>query len=462
MTQRAEIGEWVQRRLPELLAEGQVPGAAVAVLAGDEVVDAAAGVLSTATGVEATTDSVFQVGSITKLWTTTLIMQLVDAGRLELDAPVRRYLPDFRTADSDAAAAVTVRHLLCHVAGFEGDIFTDTGRGEDAVEKYVATLAEVPQLFPPGAMFSYNNAGFCVLGRIVEVLRDAPYAQCLTDHLITPLGLTHTAPSPYEAIRYRAAVGHLQHAPDAAPEPAPVWALTASNAPAGAMLAMRPRDLLGFAAMHLRGGTAPDGRRVLSPASVAAMRQRQVQLPELGLMGDAWGLGWEIYDAPGGTVVGHDGGTIGQRAFLRVVPDRNVAVAVLTNGGNPMPLYTEIAGTVLRELAGVELPALPVPADEPPAVDASRYLGTYASSVADQVVRQDADGRIWLDRTPKGILADIGEQPKTVELVGWRGDTLIGREPEQGLYLPHAFVGVDGDGRAAYLHTGRADPRVSS
>ena len=139
------------------------------------MIDVAAGVLSRATGVEATADSVFQVGSITKVWTTTLVMQLVDEGKLDLDEPVRRYLPEFVIADEDAAAAITVRQLMCHTAGFEGDLFTDTGKGDDCVEKYVATLAEVTQLFPPGEMFSYNNAGFCVLGRIVEVLRGKPF-----------------------------------------------------------------------------------------------------------------------------------------------------------------------------------------------------------------------------------------------------------------------------------------------
>ena len=121
-----------------------VPAAAVAVLVDGEIVDHATGTLNTATGVEATTDSVFQIGSITKVWTATLVMQLVDEGLVGLDEPVRTYLPEFRLADADAADAITVRQLLSHQAGFEGDVFTDTGRGDDAVEKYVALLAASP------------------------------------------------------------------------------------------------------------------------------------------------------------------------------------------------------------------------------------------------------------------------------------------------------------------------------
>ena len=194
-------------------------------------------------------------------------MQLVDEGKVDLDAPVRTYLPEFKIGDEDAAAQITTRQLLNHTAGFEGDIFTDTGLGDDCVEKYLGVLHEVPQLFPPGEQFSYNNAGFCVLGRLVEVLREKPYDACLREHLFAPLGLTHAATSPYEAIMFRAAVGHVEHEPGAGYEPAPVWALARSNAPAGSMLAMRPRDLLAFAQMHMNDGRAADGTQVLAPGT---------------------------------------------------------------------------------------------------------------------------------------------------------------------------------------------------
>jgi CubicO group peptidase (beta-lactamase class C family) len=461
MSKLPELAAWLETRLPALLAEHKVPGAAVAVYAGGEIVDHAAGVLNKATGVEADADSLFQIGSVTKVWTTTLAMQLVDDGVLDLDQPVRRYLPEFVLGDEDAAARITVRQLMCHTAGFEGDIFTDTGRGEDRIEKYVATLGDVPQLFAPGEMFSYNNAAFCVLGRLVEVLRGKTYDECLQDHLFTPLGLTHAAQSPYEAIRFRAALGHLTSSPGADPEPAGIWALTPSNAPAGSMLAMRPRDLVTFAAMHLRDGEALDGTRVLSAESARAMRERLVELPDLGLFGDAWGLGWSLFDAPGGPVVGHDGGTIGQSAFLRAAPEHGVAVALLTNGGDTIALYTEVVGHLLRELTGIELRVPPVPDPAAPRVDASRYVGEYSSSVADIVVSQDDDGRVWVERVPKGIFAELAKPEKT-ELVAMNGDTLILAEPMQGMYIPHAFVGDDGTGRALYLHTGRADRRVTA
>jgi CubicO group peptidase (beta-lactamase class C family) len=451
-------GAWLRDRLPRLIAEHQVPGAAVAVSVGGEVAEAAAGVLSTATGVGVTADSLFQIGSVTKVLTATLVMQLAEEGCLDLDAPVRAVMPEFRIGDEEAARRITPRHLLAHTAGFEGDIFTDTGKGDDCLEKYLDVLADVEQLFAPGAMFSYNNAGYCVLGRIVEVLRGEPFGVCARRHLFTPLGMTHTANDPYEAIVHRTAVGHVETAGGSGLEPTPVWALAPSNAPAGSMLAMRPRDLLVFARMHLAAGQGPDGARLLGAESVRAMREEQVRQPDID-QGAAWGLGWELFDVPGTTVFGHDGNTIGQSAFLRLLPEHDIAVAVLTNGGASRRVYTEIMDRVLGACAGITLPVPPVPDPDSRVAQPSRYVGTYTSSTARTTVSQDADGRLWLERTPRGEVADLGEPSYRTKLVGRRGDTLIPVMPERGSHAPLAFLGDDGQGRALYLHTGRVTLR---
>jgi len=460
MTKLDEVEAWVRDRLPALIAEHEVPAAAVAVLHDGVVVDAAAGLLSTATGVSATPDSLFQIGSITKVWTATLVMQLVDEQLLDLDDPVSEHLPDLRLADPSAAATLTVRQLLSHSAGFEGDVFTDTGTGDDCLERYVAELADVPQLFAPGERFSYSNAGYCLLGRLVEVLRGRSYDDCLRERLFAPLGLTHAAAGPAEAILFRTAVGHVRPTADAEQVPAPVWALARSNAPAGSLLSTRARDLLAFARMHLEDGRAADGTAVLSPGSVAAMQRREVELPDLRVMGDAWGLGWELFDDLGTPVVGHDGNTIGQASFLRVLPERGVAVVLLTNGGDPYGLCRDVVGHVLAELAGLELPPLPVPPADPPRVDATRYAGTYTSRMADFVVSQDDDGRIWAEVRPKDTVPGLGDRTERSELVAFGPDTLIPVEGQSGLHVPHVFLGEDGDGRARFLHVGRALPRA--
>lgn len=462
MSSLSDVRAWIAEQLPVLIEKYGVPGASVAVLQHGEVVDDAAGLLHTGTGVEATTDALFQIGSITKLWTATLVMQLVDEGKVDLDVPVRTYLPEFRIGDEAAAAVITTRQLLNHTSGFEGDIFTDTGVGDDCVEKYLGVLHEVPQLFPVGELFSYNNAGYCVLGRLVEVLREKPYDECLREHLFAPLGLTHAATSPYDAIMFRVAQGHIELEPGAGHQPAPVWALARSNAPAGAMLAMRPRDLLKFAAMHLDDGRAADGTQVLAPGTAARMHAKEVELPYLGVMGDSWGLGFERFDTADGAIIGHDGSTIGQNAFMRMVPEAGLVVALLTNGGDTLSLYHDIVGHVVAELSDTELPPLPKPPAAPERIDASRFVGTYGSQVADIEISQDDDGRIWLDQRPKGLFEELGEQPQRHELVHFRGDSLINLEPQHGLHIPHAFVGDDGDGHALYLHIGRAIRRVGA
>ncbi|WP_426519210.1 serine hydrolase domain-containing protein [Diaminobutyricibacter sp. McL0618] len=456
-----EIQAFIDTEFAGLVRDHKVPGAAIAVLKDGQIIDGAGGVLSTSTLVDATPDSVFQIGSITKVWTATLVLQLVDDGLLDLDLPIQTYVTDFHLADEASAASITTRQLLSHQGGFEGDVFTDTGRGEDAIAKYVTSIAELPQLFSPGELFSYNNVGFSILGRLVEVLREKTWEQALVDHIVTPLGLTHVAPSAYEAILHRAAVGHVGPGEDGVEIAAPVWALARSNEPAGSMLAMRPRDLVSFVKMHLDGGTAPDGTRILSADSVAAMQTKHVDLPRLTGMGDAWGLGWEIIDSSAPTVLGHDGGTIGQAAFLRIVPEAGLAVAMLTNGGDVFGLFESAVARILAEVAGVTLPGHPLPPEEHAAVDATPYLGLYSDTIYDIVVSQDEDGRVWIDRTPKDIIAEIGGKPDRSELVAFGKDSLIQLEGQRGIHPIYAFLGDAGDGKAKYIHYGRVVTRAS-
>ncbi|HEY0687660.1 MAG TPA: serine hydrolase domain-containing protein, partial [Kribbella sp.] len=185
--------DWTAR-LTELAAEADVPGAVLGIWSDGEQTIAPYGVLSRATGLEVTADSVFQVGSITKPWTATMIMQLVDEGRLALDDVVVKLLPEVQIDGQ-----VTVRHLLTHISGIDGDIFTDTGRGDDCLERYVELLGGAAQLFPPGAAYSYCNAGFVLLGRIIEVLDSRTWDESLRARLIAPLGLTATVTLPEEA-----------------------------------------------------------------------------------------------------------------------------------------------------------------------------------------------------------------------------------------------------------------------
>ena len=268
-------------RLEELRNRHGVPAASVAVLRGEEVDAAASGILNLDTGVEATADSLFQIGSITKVWTATLAMQLVDEGRIELDAPVRRYLPGFRVADALVSEAVTIRHLLTHTSGIDGDHFADTGRGDDVLERYVETCAELPQVHPLGATMSYCNTGFTVLGRVLEAVTDTVWDDLLRTRLVEPLGFTHTVTLPEDVLRFRAAIGHIQPQGHEL-RPAPAWGLPRTAGPAGAICSTG-RELVAFAELHLQDGLGPGGARLLSEESARAMREPQVEVPTGGI-----------------------------------------------------------------------------------------------------------------------------------------------------------------------------------
>lgn len=448
----------LQDRLVDLVDRHRVVGASLAVALGDEEVVAAAGVLNRRTDQPATPDSVFQIGSITKVWTATLAMQLVDEGLLDVDASVVSYLPEFK-ADPE----LTVRHLLTHTSGLAGDFFPDTGRGEDCLQRYLAELSGLPASHPLGATLSYCNAGFTVLGRLVEVLREDTWDRVLRAHLLEPLGLLSAGTLPEEALLWGAATGHVTPAGAGQAEVAPVWGLPRCVGPAG-LIHSRARDLLTFARLHLSDGLAPDGTRLLSATAARAMREPQVEIPDRWTFGGHWGLGWILTSWSGRPVYGHDGGTIGQNAFLRVLPGVEggpaLTISLLTNGGQMRELYQDLFDEVAGLYAGVALPPRLAPPVDPPIFDAARYVGEYVRESMSYRVEAGPDG-LRMVSTPTGALvAAMGAEQVSEPLVPFAPDTFLTQMPGVSGWMPAVFYAL-ADG-SDYLHMGgRATPRVS-
>jgi CubicO group peptidase (beta-lactamase class C family) len=169
-----------------------IPGVSIGVYQNGQEHSAGFGVTSLENPLPVTPSTLFQVGSITKTFTTTALMRLVEMGCLSLDNPVRLYLPSLRLSDENVAARVTLRHLLTHTAGWLGDYFNDFGSGEDALARMVASLVDLPQLTPLGEIWSYNNAAFNVAGRLVEVASGKPYETALKELVLEPLGLQNS------------------------------------------------------------------------------------------------------------------------------------------------------------------------------------------------------------------------------------------------------------------------------
>ena len=451
--------QYWQERLDTLADKHGVVGASLAIRHGDETAEAATGLLNLRTDQPATPDALFQIGSISKVWTATLVMQLVDEGLLDLDEPIARHLPDFRVADEQVSATVTARQLLAHTSGIDGDLFLDTGRGDDAVEKYVAAMAKLTQVHPQGATMSYCNSGYTLLGRLVEVLRDKTWDAALREHVLDPLGLSTAGTLPEEALLHAAAAGHVVPEPGADPVVTPQWGIFRSAGPAG-LIHATARDVLAFAQLHLANGTTPDGTRLLSEQSAAAMRSPQVEVPDPYTLGSHWGLGWILMTWDGRSVFGHDGGTLGQTAFLRVLPDEGLSVCLLTNGGKgPRELFAELYGELFAELAGVRLPALLEPTPGASIDDAGRFTGRYAREGVEMTITEKDDGLELLLR-PTGELFKDMPDPKPLRLLPHDGEVLVGKGPDDTSWMPAVFFELDGE---RYVHFGaRATRRVSS
>ena len=436
----------MESRLAELAEQARVPGAVLGVWAEGELSVTPYGVVSTRTGVETTADSVFQIGSITKTYTATMVAQLVAEGRTSYDSTVADVLPGVRLCRDDIADRVTLEHLLTHASGIDGDIFDDTGRGDDCVERYVGLLADVGHDFEPGDASSYCNSGFVVLGRVVEVLDGRSWDESLRARIVEPLGLTDTVTLPEEAILRRAAVGHKgPKEPGAAYD---TWAIPRSAGPAGGISATAA-DLLTYARLHLD-----------DPDSLSEMRRSRRAMPP-GSEFSAVGLSWRLANWSGTEVVGHDGGTIGQCAALRVLPERGIAVCLLTNGDNGGTLIDRLLPEVLLDVAGVEMP--PPPAPDPGAVPTglARHEGTYRRrGIACDVAMATGDALSVTFRPDFG-LGGIDDEPETIAMlpVDASGDRFVGRSDPSEEWFPVTF-GTLPDGRAQVTFSGRITPRV--
>ncbi|GLY49127.1 serine hydrolase domain-containing protein [Lentzea sp. NBRC 102530] len=427
--------------LDALIAEHDIVGAQVAVLHDGEVREAAAGVLNNVTNEKVTTDAAFQIGSITKIWTATLIVQLVNEGLLDLDQPVRTVLPNFTLANENAAETITPRHLLTHTGGFDGDLWFETGDGDDKVEKYVAMMADARQVVEPGELYTYCNSGFVVLGRIVEVLRGKPFHEVVRERLAKDLDTVATTFAEYA--NQTVATGHTgkEHTP------ADKY-LTEAAAPAGTVLAMSARDLVQFARMHLESD------------EFAAMRNVELTLPNFGL-GGKQGLGWVLQTYPGGQKgMAHTGSTLGFEASLRVLPEAGLAIAILTNGGESLPLVRAVHEKVLSDKVSIKPQPLPTPPFVPVPVDVEKVVGVYRSAGLEAHVTEGDGGTVRmrfvaLDDIWKTLVDDDEH-----EYTGLRDDALIAVQKEDGYHPVLVLCGRDEENRVKYLHWGRAAARV--
>ena len=322
----------VAEALVAAMRQSQLPGAALGILTGDREEHATFGVASLSSLRPVTQDTLFQIGSLAKTYTATAIWRLIDEGALALDAPVRTYLPNLRLSDETTAATVTVANLLDHTAGWYGeDDGFDTGSDADALARWVAErLPVLPQLFPCGAFFSYNNAAFQLLGRLIEVATGTSYNEALQRLLLRPLRLEDTLLERDAVLRHGYTDGHIAvpiNGRDTVAVQTPLW-VPRSVDPAGGIWSTT-RDVLRYARLHLGAYGAPERASIVQRASLRRMQEPVVPVPGLPL---SMGLDWFSQEVDGVRAIFHNGDTNGQHTVFLAVPERGFALTLLLNG----------------------------------------------------------------------------------------------------------------------------------
>jgi hypothetical protein len=292
---------------------------------------------------------------------------------------------------------------------------------------------------------------------VIEKLTEGTWDAAIRDRLVAPLQMEHTGTLAEEALLHRVAAGHVEVEGEFVRSPT-AFSLPRSAGPAG-LINSTVGDVLAFARMHLSGGLAPDGTRVLSEESAAAMMEKQAEVPDKYLLGDSWGIGWIRFGWDGRRLVGHDGNTIGQAAVLRILPDAGLAVTLLMNGGHSGDLYQDLYRELFADLAGVAMAQPLEPPAEPVSVDLSPHLGTYErASVRLDVM--DGDEGPTMRATLTGPLAEL--VPDTVRdfpLVPVEQDLYATREPGTRTWAPVTFYSLPSG--EPYVHFGaRATPKV--
>lgn len=426
------MSDHLQKMLDTHAARTGTPGAAVGVYLDGKEYYAYHGVTSVENPLPIEANTLFQFGSTGKTFTATAMMRLVEAGKVDWDAPVRTYVPELKLADEQTAATVTVLQLFNHTAGWGGDFMGAGGdSGDQSLADYVTAMATLPQERPVGTGVSYNNASLSLAGRVIEKVTGQRFEDAIAELIFAPLGMEHTFFFADDVMTRRFVVGHNSDA-DGKFTVARPWALPRSGAPAGGITA-NAGDQVSWIRFHLGEGTAADGTRVLSSQNLAKMQQPTVHMAGSAL-GDAVGISWMLKDVDGIGLVSHGGSTLGQQSAFVMVPDKHFGIAVLTNASSAgSDLNHGLVREALVHFVGV------MESDPEPAVrdseELAEFVGEYDTIAMSLKVWESAGG-LLVDAVAKpafleaiGASAeDFAEPPMAIGMVGSEGDQFVGTE----------------------------------
>lgn len=420
------------------LKEANTPGVAVAVVSGTRLVFAKGlGVANTETGAPVTPDTLFRVGSVTKMFTAAVLVTLAEEGRIKLDEPIGKYLKGL----NPKLSLVTAHQLMSHTAGMTDESPSDYGSHDDsALSAYVRSLKEDHFFTEPGGVFSYSNPGFDVAGLLIEEVGGRAYADQMSERLFKPLGMNRTTFRPTMAMTYPLSQGH-QTSAEAKPAVIRPFGDNVAGWPDGFMFSS-VNDLARFAVAFMDGGTI-DGKHVLPSAAIIKLSTPYADIhSRFGFENGRYGYGLFVHDHRGVRVIWHAGLIPGYGALLQMLPARRFAVIVLANrSGSLLKKTAEKAMELMLPLAA-KAEAKSEQALAVSKAEMSEYVGTYTN--------KPESIELLVKKSRLVIRREDGEFP-----VAKIGDYRFSIT-EPGETEAEEFVLVPGaDGKAEYLHIGR-------
>jgi CubicO group peptidase (beta-lactamase class C family) len=436
----AALCEAIERRAAEL----RIPGVAVGILHHAEAHYAGFGVTSIENPLPVTPDTLFQCGSISKTFVGTVVMALVAEGALDLDTPLQTWLPEFALSDAATAGRVTLRHLLTHTGGWLGDHFNDFGFGENALDRLMHDMRDLPQLTPLGSIWSYNNIGFAAAGRAIEAVTGKPFEHVVRERVLEPLAMRRSVYFPTEVMTQRFAAGH--NSMGGAPHVATPWEIGRANHPAGG-LNTTVVDLLRYARCHIDNGAG-----VLPKKYAVLMRDKHISATSRHDMGITWWLG--KLGKQRTQFIQHGGATNGFTAHLRIVPEEGFAIALLTNSDLGSQLNEAISHLALQNFPGLALDK--VQALTTSAAEQRAYTGRYTAHLTEHKLRFEKGGLVLhstaLGRFPTPSSPVHGDATWSTELAFYAPDKVFAKA--DGLLGPRGEFIRDASGRIQWLRWG--------
>lgn len=324
------IDAYVEEQMQRL----NIPGISMAIVEGEQITHERGFGQARQGNESPTPQTPFFIGSLTKSITALAVMQLVEADKIDLDAPVQQYLPWFNVADPQASELMTVRHLLNQTSGLptsSGEIqMADFDDSPDAAERQARALSTIKLSHPPGSAFEYSNANYNLLGLIIETASGETYADYVQKHIFVPLEMHHSYTSLAEAKKDGLATGHrFWFAIPFASRNTPV---PEGSLPSGQIISCS-EDISHYMIALLNGGYYGD-IQILSEKGIAEMQHGIAEDNVMGISMGKYGMGWFVDESGKTRLVWHSGTTPDFGAFIALLPDQKKGLILLFNANN--------------------------------------------------------------------------------------------------------------------------------